>query len=78
MTIVNVNLRGELEKFIESYIQAGYASTRAEVIRIGLNKLREEEKNISDEQLHQATINAHWNNPSDEKASEFYIKRYLK
>ena len=45
---------------------------------MGLNKLRNEVKKTSDEQLHQATINAHWNNPSDEKAYEFYIKRYLK
>jgi len=44
MTIVNVNLQGNLERCIKEHIRAGYAATKAEVIRsalkeyFGLNK----------------------------------------
>ena len=44
MTVVNVNLRGKLEKFIEDYISEGYAMTKAEVIRIALINLMKEKE----------------------------------
>jgi len=37
---------------------------------MGIKKNREEASN-------QSTIDAHWNNPSDEKSSVFYRKYYL-
>jgi len=43
MPIVNFKLKGELLKFVKQYINSGYASSKAEVIRIALIKLKEEE-----------------------------------
>jgi len=43
MPIVNFKLEGELLKFVERYISSGYSSSKAEVIRIALTKLRDEE-----------------------------------
>jgi Arc/MetJ-type ribon-helix-helix transcriptional regulator len=40
---VTLTLQGELEKLVETYLRKGYAASRAEVIRMGLNKLREKE-----------------------------------
>lgn len=42
MAVVNVKLTGELEKFVESFIRAGYATSKTEVIRMGLIKLKEQ------------------------------------
>ena len=43
MPIVNFKLEGELLKFVQDYIKAGLATSKSEVIRIALVKLREEE-----------------------------------
>lgn len=43
MPIVNFKLEGELLKFVQEYIKSGYASSKAEVIRIALSKLIEEQ-----------------------------------
>ncbi|MFH1306323.1 MAG: ribbon-helix-helix domain-containing protein [Candidatus Micrarchaeota archaeon] len=43
MPIVNFKLDGELLVFVNEYINQGYATSKAEVIRIALTKLREEE-----------------------------------
>ena len=43
MPIVNFKLEGELLKFVQDYIKLGYASSKAEVIRIAISKLKEEE-----------------------------------
>ncbi len=78
---VNLHLRGELERFITELVQRGIAANKTEAIRLAISKYYEEQlrtkKKIEDEPLTQSTIEAHWNNPSDEQSSSFYIKRYL-
>jgi len=77
---VNLNLTGELEKFINDLIRRGLAANKTEAIRLAITRYYEElhgRKKISEEPLNAATIEAHWNNPSDERASAFYTKRYL-
>jgi|GEM_PF-1973683 len=50
MSIVNVRLTGELERFVENFIGAGYATSKTEVIRMGLIKLKEQDyEDISDD-----------------------------
>jgi len=43
MPIVNFKLEGELLKFVQDYVKSGLATSKTEVIRIALVKLREEE-----------------------------------
>ncbi len=50
MVVVNVRLTGELERFVESFMKAGYAASKTEVIRMALLKLKEQEfEDISDD-----------------------------
>jgi hypothetical protein len=35
-------------------------------------------KRVKDDPLNESTMELVWNNPSDEKASEFYKKKYLR
>ena len=51
MVVVNVHLKGNLEYFIERYIKAGYAASKAEVIRMALVQLMEKQdfEDISDD-----------------------------
>lgn len=78
---VNLHLKGELERFVNELVDRGIAANKTEAIRLAIARYYEQQvqlkKRVEDEPLHQSTIEAHWNNPSDEKASEFYIKRYL-
>ncbi|MDO8554773.1 MAG: hypothetical protein Q7S22_08240 [Candidatus Micrarchaeota archaeon] len=78
---VNLHLEGELEKFINNLVNRGLAANKTEAIRLAITRYYEEQlkiKNQSEEEpLNQLAIEAHWNNPSDEKSSEFYTKRYL-
>ena len=39
MTVVNFQLGGELEKKVQRYIKSGYATSKAEVIRVALTSL---------------------------------------
>lgn len=39
MTIVNVTLTGDLEKIVNDYIKSGRATSKTEVIRMGLQRL---------------------------------------
>lgn len=43
MTIVNVHLDGELERFVNEFVRSGYAGSKAEVIRAALREY--EQKN---------------------------------
>lgn len=78
---VNLYLTGELEAFINELVERGLAVNKTEAIRLAIIHYYEEQhskkKKIGDEPLNQSTIDAHWNNPSDEKSAEFYLKRYL-
>ena len=77
---VNLHLTGELEEFVNELVERGLVATKTEAVRLAILKLYESlqtKKKIESEPLAQSTIDAHWNNPSDEKSSEFYIKRYL-
>ncbi|MFH0817837.1 MAG: hypothetical protein V1909_04345 [Candidatus Micrarchaeota archaeon] len=51
MTIVNFHLQGELEKKVKRFIRAGYATSKAEVIRSALSSLHEPQayEDISDD-----------------------------
>lgn len=40
-TTVNFKLEGELDEFVQNYIKSGLATSKTEVLRIGLHKLRE-------------------------------------
>jgi thymidylate synthase len=40
--------------------------------------LMEKVEKFNEEPLDRSTMEAAWNNPSDEKAADFYKKRYLK
>ncbi len=51
MTVVNFRLQGELEKKVNRYIRAGYATSKAEVIRTALANLNDPHRyeDISDD-----------------------------
>jgi len=76
---VNLHLSGELEEFINRLVSRGLAANKTEAIRLAIVKYYEEERvlkqKLSEEPLNQATVDTHWNNPSDEKSSEFYTKK---
>ncbi len=76
---VNLHLTGELETFVNELVKRGMVANKTEAIRMAIAKYYEEQRRLTDriELPERSTINAHWNNPSDEKASEFYKKRYL-
>jgi Arc/MetJ-type ribon-helix-helix transcriptional regulator len=77
---VNLHLSGELERFINELIDKGLAANKTEAIRLSITRYYEEwaiKRKVEKDQLNQSTIDLAWNNPSDEKASEFYKKRYL-
>lgn len=50
-TAVSIILDGQLEKFVNHYIKDGYATSKTEVLRMGLIKLKKEEEfeDISDD-----------------------------
>ena len=48
MAMINVRLEGELEKFVQDFIRAGYAASKTEVIRMGLLKLMGERRGYED------------------------------
>jgi Arc/MetJ-type ribon-helix-helix transcriptional regulator len=76
---VNLYLTGELEAFINDLVKRGLAASKTEAIRLAIIHYLEERhagKNAL-EPLEEAAIAAHWKNPQDEKASSFYVKRYL-
>lgn len=51
MVIVNVNLKGKLEQFVEQYIQEGYATSKAEIIRAALTQYFEEKKKSTHKEI---------------------------
>jgi Arc/MetJ-type ribon-helix-helix transcriptional regulator len=76
---VNLYLSGELEAFIDELVERGLAANKTEAIRLAIIHYYEEQRNTKKkvDSLNQSTIEAHWNNPSDEKSADFYLKRYL-
>ena len=48
MTIVNIHLTGELEKEVMDYMRRGYATSKAEVVRMGLISLLKNERKYED------------------------------
>jgi Arc/MetJ-type ribon-helix-helix transcriptional regulator len=47
-TAVNIVLGGKLEQFVNRYIREGYATSKTEVLRLGLIKLKQEEEKYED------------------------------
>ncbi|MCI0503328.1 ribbon-helix-helix domain-containing protein [Candidatus Micrarchaeota archaeon] len=78
---VNLHLCGELESFVNDLVRRGLAANKTEAIRLAITRYYEEHqraRKVNAEPLDGSTIDAAWNNPSDEKAAGFYRKRYLK
>ncbi len=85
MAIINVHLDGELEKFVYAFVKAGYAGSKAEVIRAALreyeqrNKIKivnkEPIKILRDENLKlvEERLKKEWDNDTEEK---FWSKYY--
>jgi len=75
---VNLHLSGDLEAFVNELVRRGIAANKTEAIRLAITKYYEEQQRIKnkvhEELLELSTAEKHWNNPSDEKASEFYKK----
>jgi len=75
---VNLHLSGELEDFVNGLVKRGLAANKTEAIRLAIIKYYEDQlrmkKMVHEEPLEKSTAETHWNNPSDEKASEFYKK----
>ena len=78
---VNLHLSGELEGFVNELVERGLAANKTEAIRLAVTRYYEEQqrlrKKVNEEPLDRSTIEAVWNNPSDEKSADFYKKRYL-
>ena len=78
---VNLNLKGELEKFVNDLVKRGIAANKTEAIRLAINRYYEEQqklkREVCEEPLERSAVASHWDNPSDEKSSGYYIKRYL-
>ncbi len=78
---VNLHLSGELEAFVNELVKRGIAANRTDAIRLAIIKYYEDQlrmkKMVHEEPLEKSAIESHWNNPSDEKASKFYTRRYL-
>ncbi len=83
MVVVNVNLKGKLEQFVEQYIQEGYATSKAEVIRSVLIKYFEGDKKSTHKDINDdlkfamaassKTLKKIWDNDKEEKAwSKYY------
>lgn len=80
---MNINLRldGELEAYINSLIHRGFAANKTEAARMVItqqyekNKVRSTDPDLDAWQ--RAAAKAVWDNPADNAAEEFYIKKYL-
>lgn len=79
---VNLHIQGELEIFINRLVKEGFAANKTEAIRLAIVRYYEEKKRLGaeaeDQAFYQHMLEEAWNNPKDEKASEFYKKRYLR
>jgi len=76
---VALTLEGRLEKVVELYMKEGYATSKAEVVRMGLMKLEEElHARETDERkgwlmLSQESMKRMWDNPKEEETwSKYY------
>lgn len=76
---INLHLSGELESFVNELVRRGLAANKTDAVRMAITKYYDEQRRLGAgrEAPERSTIEAHWNNPADEKASEFYLKRYL-
>ena len=74
---VALTLEGRLEKVVELFMKEGYATSKAEVVRMGLMKLeedlhaREAERN-GWKALSSKNLNKLWDNPKDDKVWSKY------
>ncbi len=78
---INLHLSGELESYINSLIKRGFAASKTEAARMVIaqqyekNKVRSTDPDLDAWQ--RASMKAVWDNPADNAAEEFYIKKYL-
>jgi Arc/MetJ-type ribon-helix-helix transcriptional regulator len=79
---VNLHLKGELEKFVNGLVKRGLAANKTEAIRLAIVKYYEQEKRKKEDMgldmtMQQQAMKEVWDNPSDDKAEKFYVKKYL-
>lgn len=79
---VNLHLSGETASYIDALVKRGLAANKTEAIRLTIVRSMETEKKYvpksEADRFSQAIMERVWNNPKDEKASKFYVKRYLR
>ncbi|MFH1306104.1 MAG: hypothetical protein ABIH83_00400 [Candidatus Micrarchaeota archaeon] len=70
-----------MEKLVNNYIKKGRAASKAEVVRMGLNKLREEEKQEAEKEekdiskFIMANANRdYWEDPEEDKVWNKYLE----
>ncbi len=78
---INLHLTGELETYIDSLIRRGLAANKTEAARMVIaqqyEKRRRTEIDEGVQALEKASMKAIWDNPADDAAEEFYIKKYF-
>jgi hypothetical protein len=78
---INLHLKGELEAYINSLIRRGFAASKTEAARMMLVKQYERQRAVPmdpvADEWQRAAAKAVWDNPADNAAEEFYIKKYL-
>ncbi len=77
---INLHLTGELEAYINSLIARGFAASKTEAARMMLVQRYEQQTKAADpvaDEWQRAALKAVWDNPADNKAEEFYIRKYL-
>jgi hypothetical protein len=77
---VNLHLTGKPAKHIDWLIKNGLAASKTEAIRLTVVRSMETEKlQLGDEELwSRSAADSAWNNPKDDAAEKFYVKRYLR
>lgn len=78
---INLHLKGELETYINSLIKRGFAANKTEAARMVIAQQYEKQKvRSTDPELdawQRAAAKAVWDNPADNEAEKFYVKKYL-
>jgi Arc/MetJ-type ribon-helix-helix transcriptional regulator len=78
---INLHLTGELAAYIDSLIKRGFAASKTEAARMMLVQQYQQQKAVPMDPIadewQRAAAKAVWDNPADNKAEEFYIKKYL-
>lgn len=77
---VALTLEGRLERIVELYMREGYATSKAEVVRMGLMKLEEElqrkeaetKERVGWQKLSEKSLAKIWSDPKEDKVWNKY------